>query len=532
VKKTAGGRSSYFSSIRKRNLSDRHKGNYGFAYAGRLGGAKFAICAENGNKGREDMGSRVEEYLRRMRERGYSDSLMGMDDEDIEWELSKMEEADRRREAVWQQPQPTRTVYRPVDPGLKARILRMFGQPYDESAIPKGQEFYLNGWDNGEEEMPELNPGPYVPAPPGKRGMKPDLHDTMYNPVTGKITKIMDGGFEIKGWELPGQGPFGRNFGGSSPSRGEAVRPLSYTTGGNDGGQGTNTAANPYAGGYADGGAYGDMTLPEGAARNQGQGTNTDPNRPPQIAGGDHLGYLSANGESSGNPGVVSGGQGDPGGKSYGAFQFSSNNDVPTEFVTWLADNNPDVHARLQRAYNADGNNYGPAFDAEWQKIAAENPDAFLNLQYAFTKQKYYDPAVAAIKKETGFDFNNKSYALRNVLWSRAVQHGSDDAVNVIKNAFKYVDLNNEDAEEIIKAIYKESGSTDSKEGPYITEEAIRAKFGPEEAEERLNFARKHNLIGKPLKYYGGSIDNMLGVWNRLNIDEPQAALELQKRHR
>jgi predicted chitinase len=96
------------------------------------------------------MGSRVEEYLRRMRERGYQDSLMGMDDEDIEWELSKMEEADRRREA--QQQQPLRTIYRPVDPGLKARILRMFGQPHDESAIPEGQKFYLNGWDNGDGE--------------------------------------------------------------------------------------------------------------------------------------------------------------------------------------------------------------------------------------------------------------------------------------------------------------------------------------------------------------------------------------------
>ena len=95
--------------------------------------------------------TREEEYLRRMKALGYEPSLAGMDDDDIEWELSKMEESDRRRETQ-QQPleQPLQTVYRPVDPGLKARILRMFGQPYDESAIPKGQEFYLNGWDNGE----------------------------------------------------------------------------------------------------------------------------------------------------------------------------------------------------------------------------------------------------------------------------------------------------------------------------------------------------------------------------------------------
>ncbi len=91
--------------------------------------------------------TREEEYMRRMKALGYEPDLRGMDDGDIEWELGKMDEANRRREAEWQQP-----VYRPVDPGLKARILRMFGQPHDKSAIPKGQEFYLNGWDNGEDE--------------------------------------------------------------------------------------------------------------------------------------------------------------------------------------------------------------------------------------------------------------------------------------------------------------------------------------------------------------------------------------------
>jgi len=48
--------------------------------------------------------TREEEYLRRMKALGYEPSLAGMDDGDIEWELGKMEEADRRREAEWQQP--------------------------------------------------------------------------------------------------------------------------------------------------------------------------------------------------------------------------------------------------------------------------------------------------------------------------------------------------------------------------------------------------------------------------------------------
>lgn len=72
--------------------------------------------------------SREQEYLRRMKALGYEPSLA--------------------------QPPPLRTVYRPVDRGLAARLLRMFGQPYDKSAIPKGQP------------PSELFPG-FVPPGPG-----------------------------------------------------------------------------------------------------------------------------------------------------------------------------------------------------------------------------------------------------------------------------------------------------------------------------------------------------------------------------
>jgi hypothetical protein len=38
-----------------------------------------------------DRENREQEYLRRMRALGYEPSLMGMDDEDIEWELQRMD---------------------------------------------------------------------------------------------------------------------------------------------------------------------------------------------------------------------------------------------------------------------------------------------------------------------------------------------------------------------------------------------------------------------------------------------------------
>ena len=46
------------------------------------------------------------------------------------------------------------------------------------------------------------------------------------------------------------------------------------------------------------------------------------------------LGELSKDFES-GDPGAISSGEGDVGGKSYGAFQFASNSDGPRQFFFW-----------------------------------------------------------------------------------------------------------------------------------------------------------------------------------------------------
>ena len=51
------------------------------------------------------------------------------------------------------------------------------------------------------------------------------------------------------------------------------------------------------------------------------------------------LGDLSSRYESSGDPGTVSSGYGDPGGKSYGLYQFSSNAGTLDEYIQWLQDN-------------------------------------------------------------------------------------------------------------------------------------------------------------------------------------------------
>jgi hypothetical protein len=125
-------------------------------------------------------------------------------------------------------------VYKPVDPGLQARILRMFGQPYDKRFIDPREAHYLNGgWDDdgdGEEAL-QLKPAPAVTGP------------------------FENTGRTQAGWpSRPGT---------IFPSRGGTVRPLSYQT--NPGGA---SGAGRPANWYAEGGAYGNMTLPDGASGN------------------------------------------------------------------------------------------------------------------------------------------------------------------------------------------------------------------------------------------------------------------------
>ncbi len=114
--------------------------------------------------------SREEEYIRRMRERGYEPTLAGMDDDDIEWELDKMDGKNPLQEP--QPAQPLNPTYRPADPAMVARIYRQMGRPYDASLIPEKERYYLNGWDNGEDDdrdtLVEKWPQGKSPLPQGR----------------------------------------------------------------------------------------------------------------------------------------------------------------------------------------------------------------------------------------------------------------------------------------------------------------------------------------------------------------------------
>ena len=72
---------------------------------------------------------------------------------------------------------------------------------------------------------------------------------------------------------------------------------------------------------------------------------------------------------------------------------------------------------------------------AEWTKIAAENPERFERLQTEFIKKDHYQPAREKIREMTGVDIEASKPALREALFSTAVQHGASGAARIFNEA-------------------------------------------------------------------------------------------------
>lgn len=135
------------------------------------------------------------------------------------------------------------------------------------------------------------------------------------------------------------------------------------------------------------------------------------------------LGTLSERFESGGRgPGTVSGGQGDPGGVSYGLFQLSSKAGSVAAFLQaegsrWL--------------HELGGEPGSAAFSAAWKAVAARQPERFAQAQRTFIERTHYRPVVTGVRSATGLDLDGRHAAVRDATWSTAVQHGGAKALLV-----------------------------------------------------------------------------------------------------
>ncbi len=145
----------------------------------------------------------------------------------------------------------------------------------------------------------------------------------------------------------------------------------------------------------------------------------------PHMPGG-----LSARFES-GDSGVAAIGYDRVGGTSYGKYQIASRPGTMDRFLDYLDENAPEWGERLRGAGPADTGSKTGAMPAEWRQIAGEDSERFERLQHDFINGETYAPARDMIRDRTGLDFDNAPPALREVLWSTAVQHGATGAARI-----------------------------------------------------------------------------------------------------
>ena len=90
------------------------------------------------------------------------------------------------------------------------------------------------------------------------------------------------------------------------------------------------------------------------------------------------LGDLSAKYESNGNPGLISSGKGDPGGKSYGCYQLSSKAGSLQDFIRWADRHYPWIGTTIR---------HSPDIDSGWRECARLDRPEFAAAQWHILKR-------------------------------------------------------------------------------------------------------------------------------------------------
>ena len=144
---------------------------------------------------------------------------------------------------------------------------------------------------------------------------------------------------------------------------------------------------------------------------------------------------------------VVSTGRGDPGGKSYGAYQLASLTGTVQQFLR-------NEGSRWAGEFRGMDPTVRGAFEAKWREIAAREPEAFFNAQHDFIQRTKYDVVRNTVLDRTGVDINTLPPAVRDAVWSMSVQHGR--AAQIITGSIRSLQANGQlgDGRAIINRLY------------------------------------------------------------------------------
>jgi len=144
-------------------------------------------------------------------------------------------------------------------------------------------------------------------------------------------------------------------------------------------------------------------------------------------------GKLSATYESGGDSSAI--GYDPKGGTSYGLYQIASNTGTMDRFMKFLDAKAPDIAQRLADAGPSNTGGKSGSMPQAWKQVASDQGKRFEALQHEFIRESHYEPAAKSINMVCGMDVSNKSQALREVLWSTAVQHGAHGATDIFVTA-------------------------------------------------------------------------------------------------
>lgn len=163
------------------------------------------------------------------------------------------------------------------------------------------------------------------------------------------------------------------------------------------------------------------------------------------IGGIGTLGNLSAAHEGK-TIDRVSSGENDPyGGVSYGTWQLSSKQGSVSSFIKWLIEQGYEAGPFLAKsdpvyemgmAYDGHDLIPGtPEFTQRWHDAVNKYGASFEKAYAQYFKENYYDNFTKNLEQDFGFDANKRSDAVRQVLWSTSVQHGTGGAYKIMKDA-------------------------------------------------------------------------------------------------
>lgn len=159
-----------------------------------------------------------------------------------------------------------------------------------------------------------------------------------------------------------------------------------------------------------------------------------------QFNTSDHLGFVSGEFESGGNPGTIAK---DNFGYAYGAWQMNSQKGILPKFVESLK-GDPKFGKLAELEIDS------PEFQKEWVSLAKQYPNEFLKKQHECISKNLFMP-VFNYAKSAGIDVTNR--AVQEALWSQAVQHGLSGNKKIIDAAASKLSPDSK-PEDIVRALY------------------------------------------------------------------------------